>query len=250
MSIRGRLETMIRELEEHPELKLTQANLGPPATEMELETARLNVADAPPGEWVDELEMYVQLDEDAPFSEIWDPSMELFYREVGSLELEWEALPSNRYSSEVYGSIHIPRIEEVFPDSFSELLLADSLFSDAGEALYERARQLHLLDRFQPEACAFLDLSDGAFSVCYFSISELPEESVMPTGLNFSQWLECLLNSRGFGYWLTSCTLEKQQSRAAQRFLETAPQLFPDFRASLFVPQTEIRSVFEGLEYD
>lgn len=117
-------------------------------------------------------------------------SMSRFYLECNGLKLRWTT-KSGGYQA---GSIKLLPINDVFR-SWQNSIWFDEEW-DSG-----RFRPLHPFDFFVEEACAavFVDGSDDP--PIYFHYCG---EKADPLLVNFAQYLELLLQSRGFMYWQTA----------------------------------------------
>jgi hypothetical protein len=57
-----------------------------------------------------------------------------------------------------------------------------------------------------------------------------------------NEFLELLLEARGYWYWLTAC-INNERMREPKWFKEIAPKLFPTIDMSRFVPRTDAGEV-------
>jgi hypothetical protein len=99
---------------------------------------------------------------------------------------------------------------------------------------HDEYRGVRPWDFFAPEACAALvESDDGGLrsTVHYHYLGEV----LCDTGHGIDAFLDRLIGSRGYWYWLESLCPMLRASPEARRFLERMPELFDDFDARLFV---------------
>lgn len=142
-----------------------------------------------------------------------------FYREMNGFDLEWKNL-----DGEGDGHIHLLPVQEVFGS------WKDSIWFE-GSPEFDR---LHPFDFFIAEACAAFDRSESPLQVHFHYCGE----ERAPTLLSFTEYLERLLISRGYFYWVHSVTEDNEDSSETEQFLEGAPRLFRGFNKKLFTPKT------------
>jgi hypothetical protein len=143
-----------------------------------------------------------------------------FYREMNGFELAWD----HRDGDDVHGRVCLLPIQKIFVD------LKGVIWFDEDDPF----RDVAPFDEFVPEACAAFQRSEDPLRVHY----HYRGEELEPTGYDFGAYLERLLESRGYRYWILTLTRETAKSRVAKAFFEDAPKLFPDLDLELFRPGT------------
>ncbi|HYH86042.1 MAG TPA: hypothetical protein VEX60_11360 [Pyrinomonadaceae bacterium] len=200
-----RFQQMVAELREHPQINVTEVRIASAASREEVEAAkRMAEGRLPEG-------------------------MEDFYLEMNGFLLEWEHKQEElRRGAEINrGSVEILPIGEVLKG-----WQGVTWFEFEGG---ERFKSVKPLDFFAPEACAALVHSESkgfASTVHYHYLGEF----LCNTGYSFTQFIDRLLNARGFWYWIETLCPDTQQSPEAQNFLQQMPSLFEDFQPTLFQP--------------
>ncbi len=159
------------------------------------------------------------------------PGMEAFYLETNGLMVQWEhTLPEIQQGDEHdLGSIEILPIQEVM-QSWQEVIWFEA-------DTEHRFRGVKPLDFFAPEACACLvQQVDGILrpTIYYHYLGEF----LYDTGVNFIEYLERLLLSRGSWYWIESLCVQTCNSSQALDFLRRMSLLFADFQPALFQPRS------------
>jgi hypothetical protein len=193
-SYRARFENLVRELVACPEIQVTEAKIGPPTPAEEIAAAR-RVAGA-----------------------AWPDGMADLYREVGSVDIDWE----HRTMQDCMGSIHIPAVRAVW----DYRALEGDLWFDwlEPESPLHRIRPI---DRFVPEAYAVLYPVPGD---CPATVSyHYCGQSLVPTGLDYRQWLDKLFVARGVSYWLGIFSGPRQDVTWVEEAHDAFARLFPDF---------------------
>jgi hypothetical protein len=139
-----------------------------------------------------------------------------FYREVNGFVLEWEGPGDIAPDATVRGTINLLPIGRVFGDWQNVTF----------------GQPVKPFDLFVPEACAALwwpqGATDSTVRFHYFG------EATVDTRHSFTEYLERLLVSRGFWYWIQALSRETSDNPEAEAFRTVAPRLFPDFQESLF----------------
>lgn len=142
-----------------------------------------------------------------------------FYRDVNGLTLEWRARGDLAKGTTVRGAVNLLPIARVFGDWQSAV---------AGLPLKP-------FDLFVAEACAALwwpkAAKDSTVRLHSFG------EGTVDTHYHFAEYLERLLVSRGFWYWIQTLSTETNVNPEAEAFRKIAPQLFPDYQDALFQPR-------------
>ncbi|KAL2867228.1 uncharacterized protein BJX67DRAFT_108357 [Aspergillus lucknowensis] len=233
-NLASRLQSLIESLQSNPNISVTEAAIGEPATQTEIREARRAAGGYLP------------------------PGLEEFYSQVGSFKLEWayngpELLaPSASELSwsdlALRGTVDIIPITEIFAgwkgggwEGILWFPTGDEDEDEDEESWRYTYRHLKPIDMFIPEAYTVLvgpkDKTEGArFSdhVAYHYCGEGLEE----TRYTFAEYVERMIVCRGYWYWVTSlCASEVERGSLEVQELKTvAPQIFPDMDLDLFVP--------------
>ena len=154
--------------------------------------------------------------------------LELLYRGTNGFRLEWTSVNGTE-PGPVRGAIDIPTTAE----------LAGLI--DAGLPLSVDARGLDWVmlpvDFFVEEAATAMKLSHRSEIHAHLFYCKAAERPV-DTGLDFDEYLDRLIASRGFWYWIEAVCRETRDGPQAKNFLQHAPKLFPSLNVDLFVPKT------------
>lgn len=142
-----------------------------------------------------------------------------FYREANGFVLEWKTRGKIANGATVAGAVNLLPIERVFGDWQSVTF----------------GQPIRPFDLFVAEACAALwwppGTRDSTVRFHYFG------EATVDTHYSFGEYLERLLISRGFWYWIQSLSRSTAGNPEAEAFRTIAPKLFPDYRDALFEPR-------------
>jgi hypothetical protein len=200
-----RFQQMVAELREHPQINVKEVHVASAARREEVEAAERLAGGRLP------------------------EAMGAFYLELNGFRLEWERAPENggRRAGTNRGSVEILPLEEVLKD-----WQGVTWFEFEGG---DRFKAVKPLDFFAEEACAALAYSESkgfASTISYHYLGEF----LCDTGYGFTQFIDRLLNARGFWYWIETLCPDTRQSPEAQNFLRQMPSLFADFQPSLFQP--------------
>ncbi|KAL2784914.1 hypothetical protein BJX66DRAFT_315951 [Aspergillus keveii] len=256
-NLAARLQALIDSLQSNPNITVSTAEIGPPATQTQIRSARRAARGHLP------------------------PGLEEFYSQVGFFKLEWtftgpKLLPENlsempSWEQEFYdysaprGHVNIIPITQIF-GSWEHVLYFpgdregedeydlnnpayeedDKMEEDEEEEKDNeeedwRFRFAHLkpIDRFVPEAYTVLVgpmKKDRPQKFSDYIAYHYCGEELVETRYTFADYVERLLVSRGYWYWVTSlCPLDRG-SLEADALKRIAPQIFPDMDLSLFVP--------------
>jgi len=185
---------MVDELNQHPEIIVTDFVINPPATEEEIKLA----------------EKKFKLTND----------MLEFYKSANGITLSWELIEPE--DSVVRGNIELLPVQEVFQDWKNTIYWDDN----------DKYKQLHPLDFFVPEACAALNLEDSDNPDVYYHYCG---EEMNTLKMNFKEYLNALIKTRGFWYWQTVVVAEltgEENTTEPENFRVNMPKLFPDFKLS------------------
>jgi hypothetical protein len=196
-----RIQELFQSLQTTPNIVVKNIEIAPPATSEQIGTAR----------WCAEMKL--------------PQGVEDFYLELNGFSLEWESTGSTSAT----GSIQFLPIERIF-GNWKETTWFDDF--EGGD----RFKVVKPFDFFQPEACAaFWQESDKApQDQVYFHYLG---EDLVPTGYSFLEYIDHLIASRGYNYWLLSLCAESQKNPEVKQFREKMPILFPDYSDNLFVPR-------------
>ena len=202
---RSRFEAMVEGLEDNPHIVVVKASVADAASPDELAEAKASNGGALP------------------------KGAEELYAEMNGCTLEWRVAESfDGDARPMRGSVNLLPVTRVFGDWRGAAYAPGA----GGEPRHEPVKPF---DLFAPEACAAFNLPKGAAdSPVYFHYFG---EATVNTRHTFEEYLERLLVSRGFWYWIQALSKETSDNPEAEAFLEIAPLLFPDFQASLFQPR-------------
>lgn len=198
MPSRAAFIAMANALRADPRLELGECRVGEPASEDVIEQVKRAVGGLPPG-------------------------MAEFHREMDGFTLDWVARPEAGLGEGVRGRINLLPIARVFGDWEGAVW-----FAADGDT---RFRAVNPFDLFASEACAAIRLPSRQPSTVWFHI--FGEDSV-DTRRSYAEYLEMVLASRGFWYWITALSPETRDNPEAVRFREAAPALFIDFDPGVF----------------
>ena len=154
------------------------------------------------------------------------------YREMNGFDLEWEA-------GDVEGLQGDPCKGLISIQPLYGPKNCDGVFSDWRDSMYfddeDPKRKIKPFDFFVAEACAVLYPVPGKANIHYHYCGE----ELHPTGYSVPEYLDRLLVSRGFWYWMRSLCVDLRDSGEVEAFKNDASILFPDYEAALFVPKTK-----------
>ncbi|KAL3490504.1 hypothetical protein BJX62DRAFT_140642 [Aspergillus germanicus] len=254
-NLAARLQALIDSLQSNPNITVSTAEIGPPATQAQIRSARRAAHGHLP------------------------PGLEEFYSQVGYFKLEWtytgpKLLPENlsdmpSWKQEFYdysvprGLVNIIPITQIL-GSWADILYfpgkgedeydlnnppyeeADDKMEDEEEEENDeeedwRFRFAHLkpIDLFVPEAYTVLvgpKKKDRPQKFSDYIAYHYCGEELVETRYTFADYVERLLVSRGYWYWVTSLCRLDRGSLEDDALKRIAPQIFPDMDLSLFVP--------------
>ncbi|MER8043592.1 hypothetical protein [Streptomyces sp. NPDC094032] len=197
-SIHGRLQALASELSEDPAIRVLEYSLTEPASSHDLEQGAETASEGLPQGLVD------------------------LYAEVGSFHLEWEHIKV----PDVRGAINILPLAEVLGDWQGVTWFQGD----------EEFRPVLPFDKFTSEACAALIRgADGHIlpTVAYHYFGE----ELHHTDYSVEEYLDRLINARGYWYWQTTLCSDLTASTTASDFHRNMPLLFSDYDSSLFQPR-------------
>lgn len=200
---------MIDGLKRNPNVDLLNVKFGEPASSEEIaEATRLAGGRLPVG-------------------------VEEFYRQVGSFSLEWRHTVAEIREGDQAdeGLVNIIPLSAVFGDWEDYVYFPD--FPN-GEGL--EFRPVKPFDAFVAEACAAFLQPDGqpvGDSVAYHYFGE----DLHDLGYTFDEYIERMLVSRGYWYWMLTLSAELQRDHEVGEFRRKMPLVFDDYDDSLFQPR-------------
>ena len=212
MRYRSRFSAMVDELGRDPRIVVARVEFGAPATEAAisaaLERGRAAIT----------------------------PEITAFYREMNGFTLDWSAKDPKALGleGEGRGAINLlPLCSADDPDEGGFVLgdWYDTIYFEADQP----ERRLKPFDFFVNEACAALYPVPGKGAVHYHYCGE----ETHPTGYSFIEYLERLLVSRGYWYWMQSLCVDLRDGSEASAFKRDAARLFRDFTPEIFRPNTK-----------
>jgi hypothetical protein len=196
---------MVADLRGNPNVEVISAELAAPATPADLEVARDLAGGELPAGTAD------------------------FFGELNGFRLEWRhtvaAISKGDLSDR--GLVNILPVTEIFGDWRGVTWFGPD---------DDEFRAVKPLDMFVPEACAAFVQPEGqppAASIAYHYFGE----ECRDTGYTFDEYLERLLASRGFWYWIQALCPGLESSAEVTAFRQAMPQIFTDYDDELFHPQ-------------
>lgn len=207
MEFRKRFELMVEKLETNRNVKITRIAFGNPASDAEIEQAtKLAEGVLPDG--------------------VGD-----FFREVNGFHLEWEHTIKSikQHNDTDNGVINILPLPQVFSDGKNITWFDDFEGGDKYKAVKP-------LDCFVPEACAAFYQPTGQppqNTVYYHYFGEYLED----TSYTFLEYIERILASRGYFYWIQTLCKNLQAQHEVANFRKNMPLIFDDYNDALFHPK-------------
>ncbi|KAL2847337.1 hypothetical protein BJX68DRAFT_113071 [Aspergillus pseudodeflectus] len=247
-NLAARFQALIDSLQSNPNITVSTAQIGPPATQAQIRSARRAAHGRLPS------------------------GLEEFYSQVGYFKLEWtytgpKLLPENLselppWEQQYYdysvpqGHVNIIPITQIFGSWEDDLYFPEDGEGegecDPNDPPYEeddkmeeeedwRFRFAHLkpLDRFVPEAYTVLigpKKKDRPQKFSNYIAYHYCGEELVETRYTFADYVERLLISRGYWYWVRSLCRLDRGSLEVNALKSIAPQIFPDMDLGLFVP--------------
>ncbi|BAU09886.1 hypothetical protein LEP3755_03620 [Leptolyngbya sp. NIES-3755] len=202
---RKQIEAMVRSLSAMETITVTTAEIAPPATSAQLDTAR----------WMAQLKL--------------PTGLEAFYKEMNGVTVEWEAKEAFSDQEVDRGSIQLLPVEQIFGN-----WEGTTWFEDIPDS--ERFRGVKPFDLFQPEACAafYQQLDAAPEDTVYFHYFG---EELSAMSYQFEEYLERLVACRGYLYWQLTLCSESQNTPEVERVRSRIPVLFPECSLDQFVPR-------------
>lgn len=145
------------------------------------------------------------------------PAMRDFYNHINGMHIVWRYVENN----EVYGYINFLPVQETFR-SWRNIVY----FNDA-----DPRKLLYPIDILPGNSYAALYLDNSSNPKVHYHING----KVLSLGIDFEEYLNLLLKSRGFCYWHLAITLPEYENPTdsmlleVRKFQEIMPLLFSDF---------------------
>jgi len=208
MKFRERFELMTKNLEANRNVNITRLAFGNPASDAEIEQAKKLAGGVLP------------------------EGVEGFFREMNGFCLEWEHTIESikQHNDTDKGFINILQILGVFGDWKNSTWFDDFEGGD-------KYKPVKPLDYFVPEACAAFYQATGGTpqnTVYYHYFGEYLED----TGYTFLEYIDRLLASRGYFYWIQTLCKGLQGHFEVANFRKNMPLIFDDYNDDLFHPKT------------
>jgi hypothetical protein len=207
---------MVESLRQHPNIRVTEAEIGPSAPQSEIDEARRYANGRLPS------------------------GVEEFYARVGSFRLEWELISPEMAINDipVTGHIRILPILEIFGDNWRNITwfpLPDSVKHTPDDEWRLTFRNALPFDFFIPEACmCFIqepaEMPEDYVAYHYFG------EKLYKTCYTFGDYVERLLSSYGYWYWVETLCSESADSAQVDSFRANMPKIFAGYDDGLFQP--------------
>ncbi|KAK2808005.1 hypothetical protein FQN50_005087 [Emmonsiellopsis sp. PD_5] len=218
-NIRPQIESMISRLRQIPEITIEIANIAPPTPDSEIEQARA-------------------------FANGFLPTgIEEFYRQIGSFNLEWKYnLPEND-PRHIVGHIDILPITRVFGDNWQYITwfpLPEHVVPNVDDEWRFKFRNVLPFDFFVAEACmCFLQESvagDGRGKPADFVAFHRSGMEVHGTRYTFVEYVERLLKSYGFFYWMEALCGGCEGSPQVEEFRKVMEGIYGGDNEEIFCP--------------
>jgi hypothetical protein len=162
-----------------------------------------------------------------------EPSVLDFYEVANGIKVQWKAADQKFVNEEMIGSVKINPFSQVVKD-WSGVVFFDKDGADSPR------RKFFPLDFFADEAAAGFCTKEGMRDMIYLYRFE---GDLIPLYVNFSSYLQLLLQAKGCYYWqyLIVAIVDKNENAVSERIRQFLPQVFPDFDFNRF------RDLFEKL---
>lgn len=157
--------------------------------------------------------------------------VEDFYREMNGFNLQWEhTIESIKENSDAdRGFINLLPIQEVFGD-WKDIVWFDDF--EGGD----RYQPVKPFDFFTNEACAAFYCPSNHAIEDFVYFHYLGEE-LHKTNYSFLEYIEKLIASRGYFYWIETLSDDLQERPEATSFRAKMPMIFEDYNDELFHPK-------------
>ncbi|KAH7124798.1 P-loop containing nucleoside triphosphate hydrolase protein [Dactylonectria macrodidyma] len=214
--IRRRLECMAESLQQHPNIRVTEAKISASAPQSEIDEAKKYANGRLPS------------------------GVEEFYKQVGSFRLEWELISPEMAIGDIpsTGHIRILTILEIFGDNWRDITwfpLPDYVEPTPDDEWRLRFRNVLPFDFFIPEACMCFIQEPAGTPEDYVAYHYFGEE-LYKTRYTFGDYVERLLASHGYWYWMETLCSESADSAQVDSFRANMPRIFAGYDDSLFQP--------------
>ncbi|MEH1926896.1 hypothetical protein [Nostoc sp.] len=207
MNFSKRFELMAENLKANRAIKIMELIFNPPALEAEIEQAKTLAKGVLPA------------------------GVESFFREMNGFNLEWEHNVESIKQDNDFdkGFIKILPILDIFGN------WKDTTWFEGSEGADEY-KPVKPLDYFAPEACAAFYQTTEEIplnTVYYHYFGEYQED----TRYTFEEYIDRLLASRGYFYWIQTLCKGLQKSNEVAVFRNNMPLIFDDYNDDLFHPK-------------
>jgi len=201
---KDRFKAMVEKLQADPRITVNQAELNLPASLADIEFAKSQCMGKLP------------------------EGCQTFFESMDGLTVEWNLNESNT-ARHHKGSIRILPIKQVFGN-----WQGATWFPEPSPGT--QYQSIKPFDHFVTEACAAFKLKPQSTpeSTVYFHYFG---EATVNTGYSFNEYLERLLVSKGYWYWIQSLSSETCDNPEAEKFRNAASRLFDDYDDALFAPK-------------
>ncbi|KAK2776977.1 hypothetical protein FQN53_002443 [Emmonsiellopsis sp. PD_33] len=218
-NLRPRIESMISRLRQIPEITIEAAEIAPPTPDSEIEQARSFANGSLP------------------------TGVEEFYRQIGAVNLHWKYnLPEND-PRHIVGHIDILPITRVFGDNWQYVTwfpLPEHVVPNVDDEWRFRFRNVLPFDFFVPEACmCFLQegvAGDGGGKQADFVAFHRFGMAVHGTRYTFVEYVERLLKSYGFFYWMEALCGGCEGSHQVEEFRKVMGGIYGGDNEEIFCP--------------
>jgi hypothetical protein len=206
MSFAKRFASMAESLKANPAVNIIELAFNPPAPDTAIEQAKRLAGGALPA------------------------GVERFFKEMNGFTLEWEhTIEAIKQGGDFdKGFIKILPILDIF-GTWKNITWFEGI--EGGDEY----RSVKPLDHFIPEACAaFYQGPEEApqNTVYYHYFGEYLEN----TGYTFEEYIDRLVASRGYFYWIQTLCKGLQKSHEVAMFRKHMPLIFQDYNDDLFHP--------------
>ncbi|KAH7110512.1 hypothetical protein B0J13DRAFT_534532 [Dactylonectria estremocensis] len=214
--IRRRLERMAESLQQHPNIRVTEAKISASAPQSEIDEAKKYANGRLPS------------------------GVEKFYKQVGSFRLEWELISPEMAIGDIpsTGHIRILPILEIFGDNWRDITwfpLPNYVEPTPDDEWRLRFRNVLPFDFFIPEACMCFIQEPAGTPEDYVAYHYFGEE-LYKTRYTFGDYVERLLASHGYWYWMETLCSESADSAQVDSYRANMPRIFAGYDDSLFQP--------------
>ena len=208
MTYREKFEAMVDILERNPHINITKVKFRNPTKPSFIKWAKESAGGTLPS------------------------AMEAFYQSMNGFTLEWEQTLPDVETQGLTGKgfIDIEPLHRVLGD-WKDIVWFEQIESSL------QFKPLKPVDFFMEEACTCLLQPDGKpiqDEIVYHYLGEYTSH----THHTFEEWIDKLLLSRGYFYWIQTLCSEWQSSPEVKSFREVMPKLFDDYDDTVFQPKS------------